>query len=174
MNARGLNSIREPHQLSRPLTPAPESGTEPGTYVLFVAVAAAADIEIGRLGVIRFEAGRYAYIGSAFGPGGLEARLNRHLRAGKRRHWHIDYLRETADVIRVWTIAGPDRLECQLAGQLAAARGAKPVAGFGASDCGCNSHLVALPRLPAAEYVLRRLREAVPGVATLRFRELTP
>lgn len=173
MTAAGLSNFREPRSSSRPLPPRPRFGSEPGTYVLFIAVTAATELAVGRLGTLRFEAGHHAYVGSAFGPGGLEARLRRHLRADKRRHWHIDYLLDAASVTRIWTVAGLERLECQLAGQLAATRGAGLVAGFGASDCGCSSHLVTLPRLPSRACVRRRLRATVPGVAGLRIRELT-
>ncbi len=38
------------------------------------------------------EKGLYVYIGSARGPGGLRARIKRHLMKKKRRKWHIDYL----------------------------------------------------------------------------------
>lgn len=137
-------------------------------------VRTATALEAGRLGRIRFDPGFYAYVGSAFGPGGLEARISRHLRTGKRRHWHIDYLLESADVVRIWTITGNQRLECILARLLAKFRGARGVTGFGASDCNCVSHLVALPRVPSRDYIRRRLHAADSAIIEGKLREITP
>jgi Uri superfamily endonuclease len=137
-------------------------------------VRAATELETGRLGRIHFNPGCYAYLGSALGAGGLEARISRHLRCGKRRHWHIDYLLESADVVRIWTIAGNQRLECTLARLLTTFRGARVVAGFGASDCNCVSHLVALPRVPSRDYIRRRLHAADSAMIEGTLREITP
>lgn len=99
--------------------------------------------------------GRYVYVGSAHGPGGLRARLGRHLRGDGRPHWHIDVLRAAARVegYAYWTRDGVT--ECALAQALASLPGASiPLPHFGASDCrtGCPAHLVALPdRRPLAE-----------------------
>lgn len=49
----------------------------------------------GKLGgsVRRLAPGLYLYVGSAYGPGGLRARLRRHLEGVRKRlKWHIDYL----------------------------------------------------------------------------------
>jgi endonuclease-3 len=112
-----------------------------GTYTLVVSLPEATTIAVGALGDVAFHAGGYAYTGSALGSGGF-ARVDRHreLAAGERetRHWHVDYLlghHATAieDVVRT---AGRD-VECAVAKRL----GDGPAPGFGASDCGCSSHL---------------------------------
>ncbi len=116
-----------------------------GTYVLIVAVDRPTTVEVGALGDREFADGAYAYVGSAFGPGGF-ARVDRHreLAAGERdaRHWHVDYLLgdPAASLEAAITFADADR-ECELAGQLPG----EPVAGFGASDCGCEAHLLDAP-----------------------------
>lgn len=115
-----------------------------GTYLLVLALDAAKQIEVGALGVWRFDPGIYAYAGSAMGPGGLKARLARHRRKdpGKSLHWHIDYLRQHARVLETWQTPGLDRLECSWAQTLATMPGARIAApGFGASDCSCETHL---------------------------------
>ena len=61
-----------------------------GTYVLLIELATAATIQVGRLGMLAFAKGYYAYVGSALG--GLEQRIDRHLRTEKKLFWHIDYL----------------------------------------------------------------------------------
>ncbi|MFP8954988.1 GIY-YIG nuclease family protein [Natrialbaceae archaeon A-arb3/5] len=114
-----------------------------GTYVLAIDVARTTTIEVGALGRIEFPNGAYAYVGSAFGPGGF-ARVQRHreLARGDREtsHWHIDYLlgHPETSVTDAVTFPDADR-ECELAESLPG----EPVAGFGASDCDCSAHLLA-------------------------------
>jgi len=66
---------------------------EPGTYILILKSAVTRRVRVGRLGNLQLCPGYYVYIGSAFGPGGLRARIDHHQRLAKRPHWHIDYLR---------------------------------------------------------------------------------
>lgn len=56
-----------------------------GTYVLQIVVDERITITVGALGSIAFDPGSYAYVGSAFGPGGL-VRVERHreVSSGKR------------------------------------------------------------------------------------------
>jgi Uri superfamily endonuclease len=115
----------------------------PGTYALILNLPqSVADVRIGRLGRFHCPAGWYAYVGSARGPGGLAARLARHLRLLKPLHWHIDYLRIHASPIEVWYVTGTRRWECDWARVLLGLSGASaPVSRFGASDCRCAAHL---------------------------------
>jgi len=104
---------------------------------------------VGSLGTVHFPSGTYLYTGSAMGPGGLAARLARHCRDQKKRHWHIDYLLEPATVEAIWWQVTDERVECRWAAAALALPGAcVPVAGFGASDCSCRSHLVHLTTMP--------------------------
>jgi Uri superfamily endonuclease len=120
---------------------------ERGTYALLLHLPETAQAEVGRLGTVSFAPGRYLYVGSAHGAGGLAARVARHLRADKVRHWHVDTLTALARPVEVWFATGQARLECAWAEALAATPGVTiPVAGFGSSDCGCPSHLFHLER----------------------------
>lgn len=111
-----------------------------GAYILLLRLADDEEIEVGRLGVTFFRRGEYAYVGSAMG--GLDARIARHLRAEKKRHWHIDYLLERAAVASVLEFESSDRIECELSDTLAVSGASTaPVRGFGSSGCGCVSHL---------------------------------
>ncbi len=115
----------------------------PGTYVLSLFLKRECRLTVGKLGAIFFKPGFYAYVGSALGPGGLRARLRRHLKAQKKYHWHIDYLRRRARIVGLWAAAGTHRLEHRWACRLIASRPhAAVVDGFGSSDCSCKSHLV--------------------------------
>ncbi len=127
---------------------------------------------MGRLGEHRFPKGAYAYVGSALGPGGLRARVGRHLETGRRLRWHIDYLRRAADVRQVWTGIHNRRLEHRWASILARMDGAAiPAARFGASDCRCPAHLFRFPDIPSFTEFKKRammLSSETGGVARIR------
>jgi len=128
-----------------------------GMYALVLKVGEPSrKVCVGSLGEVIFKAGFYVYTGSALKN--LDKRIQRHLRrGGKRRHWHIDYLRETADVVAVLTWNVKQRLECCLNDAISQmARGC--VAGFGSSDCSCRSHLHHFPTNP-----VRILATLMPG-----------
>ena len=113
-----------------------------GTYLLILYLSSIREIRIGKLGVVVFRKGYYVYIGSAFGPGGLTARLRHHLRISPHPHWHIDYLRQYASVQAIRVCEDPSTLEHQWADCLKTMEGAIiPAPGFGSSDCTCETHL---------------------------------
>jgi len=130
----------------------------PGTYVLVLACARRDALRIGRLGVLSICPGFYVYVGSAFGPGGLAARLGRHLRGGAARpHWHIDFLRAHAEPVEVFWCEGV-RQEHRWAARIGELPGAtSPLAGFGASDCTCRSHLFYFHQRPSGVTLGRNL-----------------
>lgn len=113
-----------------------------GAYVLLVRLAEAMDVALpGRAKAI-LPPGRYLYCGSARGPGGLRARVGRHMRRDKSVRWHIDHLTSAGTVTGCWVF--PAGEECALVARLAALP--VPIPGFGSSDCTvCRSHLLAWP-----------------------------
>ncbi len=113
----------------------------PGTYALVLRSQVTVRAQIGRWGHLDIRPGYYVYVGSAFGPGGVMARVLRHCREVKSKHWHIDYLREYAKVAVVWFSVTPIRLEHEWADALAKLKGAASIRGFGCSDCNCEAHL---------------------------------
>jgi Uri superfamily endonuclease len=120
----------------------------PGTYVLLLHSDRPIEISPGGLGRWKLPAGRYAYIGSARGPGGLRARVTRHLRPDKPLHWHIDHVTAQVPVIAVLTGLGVENRECACVQALLRLPGVVAIApGFGSSDCrsGCPAHLLLLP-----------------------------
>lgn len=123
--------------------------TAKGTYILLMHLANPQALTIGRLGMFDFAAGWYAYVGSAFGSGGLAGRLHHHLKPAPRPHWHIDYLRQVAPLVDVWYTTSETRLECTWAAVLKQMPGAEiPIPRFGASDCRCEAHLFYFPARP--------------------------
>jgi Uri superfamily endonuclease len=124
-----------------------------GTYLLILHLDTdVAGLRVGRLGQFNFAAGYYLYIGSAFGSGGLEARLAYHRRRVKQHpHWHVDYLRECARLVEAWALGSEAPLECPLVRALEEIPELSvPVPRFGASDSACDSHLFYAPRRPSA------------------------
>ena len=86
--------------------------------------------------------GFYVYSGSAYGPGGIRARLRRHFRRDKKLHWHVDRLTTIADAIHAIAVASGS--ECELVSRLTSSGSFLfPLEGFGSSDCTiCRSHLL--------------------------------
>ncbi len=109
-----------------------------GTYIIILYLDKSKRIEIGKLGKFNFKKGYYAYVGSAFGPGGVKSRIKHHIEPKKRYHWHIDYLNPA--VKAVWVSNYGERLEHKWAGLLGEISSDK-IPGFGCSDCSCESHL---------------------------------
>jgi Uri superfamily endonuclease len=131
----------------------------PGTYLLVLSLETKTKLEIGRLGELTLVGGRYCYVGSARGPGGLEGRLARHLRRRKRLHWHIDYLLQRASVLEIWAKHSLERWECAwVASLLDECTVNAVISGFGSSDCACNSHLLYLGSAPSLNDLHRQLR----------------
>jgi Uri superfamily endonuclease len=113
-----------------------------GGYILVIDLTEIVVVAIGRVEPQAIAPGRYLYCGSAKGPGGLKARVARHMRRGKSIRWHVDHLTERGAVIGAWIF--PGREECALAASLSHLPA--PVPGFGSSDCRrCASHLFAWP-----------------------------
>lgn len=128
--------------------------TEPGTYALVLEATEPQTVRTGRLGSLQVAPGRYVYVGSALGPGGLRGRLKHHLKPAKRGHWHIDALTAVLPVVRVILAPGKTRLECTWAQRIAGLPGATmPWPGFGSSDCraDCRAHLIRLPDCDSRE-----------------------
>ncbi len=113
----------------------------PGAYVLLIRTAGTVAVPIrGRTAGL--PPGGYLYCGSAKGPGGIRARVGRHLKARKALRWHVDRLTVAGDIRGVIVAPGGD--ECDLFARLRALPGCRvPVPGFGSSDCRrCPAHLL--------------------------------
>jgi histidyl-tRNA synthetase len=114
----------------------------PGAYVLAINLSELVVVSIGRKPSAPLAPGCYLYCGSAKGPGGLAARLARHMRHGKAIRWHVDNLTEAGTVLGAWTFPGSD--ECDLVAALSHLP--VPIEGFGSTDCRrCRSHLLRWP-----------------------------
>jgi Uri superfamily endonuclease len=115
--------------------------SEHGTYALLLQSDCEAEVRVGRRSSLRVQPGYYVYVGSAFGPGGVKARVLRHCRESSTRHWHIDYLRGVTAPLGAWCGYQTRELEHRWAQSLAKLPDVSAVNGFGCSDCMCESHL---------------------------------
>jgi histidyl-tRNA synthetase len=121
---------------------AADAPSSPGAYALALRLVSPLDVRAGKNSAT-LPAGDYLYCGSARGPGGLRARLARHMRPQKRAHWHIDQLTAVANMLGAFVEAQGD--ECALNAALADLP--IPIAGFGSSDCRrCAAHLRFRPK----------------------------
>ncbi len=116
---------------------------EKGTYCLIFDVDSL-NFKVRSGKEFKIDSGRYVYVGSAFGSGGIGARLKRHLMKKKKIHWHIDFLtsHESFKFIGL-KVFKELKIECEIAGLLSSFL--IPVKGFGCTDCRCVSHLFKIP-----------------------------
>jgi len=143
--------------------------TETGTYVLLLHLPDKEQLTIGKLGTFDFPAGWYAYVGSAFGPGGLVGRLKYHMKPVEKPHWHIDYFRQSARLMEIWLSPDTERQETEWVDLMLAIPGAAIVAeGFGASDTNRESHLIYFDIRPSLEDFAIGVRARFPHAQVLR------
>jgi len=127
---------------------AEEIPTVPGAYLLSIDLAK--PIRVVRATAAILKPGRYLYAGSAYGPGGLRARIFRHMRRAKSCRWHIDQITRVADVSGARIL--PHGNECDLVEQYPEMP--VPTPHFGSSDCRhCRSHLLGPPAQREARFV---------------------
>ena len=125
------------------LLPAPlyileEEAGNRGDYLLILRMNETKDVEIGKMGKIRFPKGYYVYTGSA--AKNLDQRMARHRRLRKGMHWHIDWLRQEADWVGCIPVRTAEDLEHRLAEAVSLIADWQ-IPGFGCTDCRCPSHL---------------------------------
>ena len=133
-----------------------ENLSHKGTYILILSFDRGRTIEVGKLGLIQFKRGTYAYVGSAFGPGGLKSRLRHHLGPKTKFHWHLDYLDGVTK--EIWVSEPGARLEHEWARSLGETSSGR-IPGFGCSDCACDSHLFYFKSLKLVQKARAALRK---------------
>jgi len=138
--------------------------SSPGTYLLLFECAQLAELAVGRLGCMTLQPGYYLYVGSAFGPGGVQARIKHHAQLSVNPHWHIDYLRGSMEPEAAWCSYG-SRREHEWAQALTGCEGMlAPMKGFGSSDCNCYSHLFHSAARPVMAALEKRLGDRLDAI----------
>jgi Uri superfamily endonuclease len=149
---------------------------EKGTYILIANVGEMKHLKIGSLGEFDIIPGFYAYVGSAFGSGGLKARIGHHLESTAEPHWHIDYLLKVATPVQIWFTTANRKLEHHWADLLENTSSFRvPVARFGSSDYHRSraSHLFYCKRRPLFCWFQDQIRDSFEGV-TVEQQIITP
>ncbi len=128
----------------------------PGAYALVIETHRDVRMAVAGRRRVDFPEGVYLYVGSANGPGGIRARVRRHLKGAKTVRWHVDRLTNAFGVATV--VALPGGTECAIMRVAVQWPGVTvPAPGFGSSDCRtCAAHLA---RLPEPVDVARRADE---------------
>ncbi len=121
----------------------------PGTYLLLLECDRSTAFRAGKLGTLTAKPGFYLYVGSAFGPGGLRARIAHHARISPRAHWHVDYLRAVTRPVKAWCCNGARLVHRWAQALMRWQDAAVPFRGFGSSDCRCPAHLFYFLKRPA-------------------------
>jgi Uri superfamily endonuclease len=133
---------------------------ERGVYTIVVLLVEDKAISVGSLGPLKMKRGLYTYTGSGLGQSALSlrGRVSRHLSKRKKLRWHIDYLTSSSSSMVVGVVASraEKRFECSVASAINSI--AKPVEGFGCSDCRCRSHLALMP-FEGVEECLKAIEE---------------
>ncbi|MBE2279193.1 MAG: GIY-YIG nuclease family protein [Ignavibacteriaceae bacterium] len=111
-----------------------------GIYICIFKLDFEQDINVGKMGLHFFKKGFYLYVGSAFGGGGLKARILRHSEKSTKIHWHIDYLKSLSSFVGCYIKLTDLTEEHKTASHLSELFEI-PVKGFGSSDCKCSTHL---------------------------------
>jgi len=141
---------------------------QPGTYALVYQCTTPFRATVGKLGPMEGGPGCWIYVGSAFGSGGLKARLRHHLKPSQRPHWHLDYIKAGLQPLEIWVTADTEKREHAWAQVFSGLQGSTcPAAGFGATDCSCRSHLIFRSRRPSFSTFRKKVRQQIPGQAPL-------
>lgn len=123
--------------------------TSKGAYIMYLLLKKnKRGLKVGSLKIQDFDSGLFAYVGSAYGPGGLRGRLRRYLKIKRRHsniHWHIDHIIVNPDskILGFHVLEGAS--EHQVAKEIEKLAKAS-FKGFGCSDCHCYSHFFYLGR----------------------------
>ncbi len=119
-----------------------------GIYSILLQIPEDLTLEVGGLGSMNFLRGFYVYTGSAMGPGGIGARISRHIRTEKKIFWHIDYLviNPSVKVFALFRAESKWKMECDVNKSIVSNFDVSIVSGFGSTDCkaACGGHLLFL------------------------------
>lgn len=117
-----------------------QEADDSGAYQLLLSLEQTRQIAVGRFGLVEFPKGYYIYTGRA--KKGLSARIARHKKKEKKKHWHIDYLLNRAKIEDIMIYKDRWQEECSINNSSTTKNvGEVIVQGFGSSDCSCKSHL---------------------------------
>ena len=145
-----------------------------GTYALIFQANQEFVCRVGRRGNFEGFPGSYVYVGSAFGPGGVQARIIHHLKLSPKPHWHLDYIRPYMQPIAVCYSYSSVRQEHRWATVVSnIAESQNPMHKFGSSDCACSSHLFYFQQTQILVALRKSLKGDMHGSLQLHCMNLT-
>jgi len=121
---------------------------EPGSYIVIGRLNDDVQFTSGPFLGQLLICGYYLYSGSAFGPGGLRARITRHLNPDTKKFWHFDHLKANLHFYEILYSSCAKNQECEFILALQEMEVISfPFIKFGSGDCrlGCPAHLAWLP-----------------------------
>ena len=120
-----------------------------GSYLLLLRLASAKRITATKK-EWQLEKGLYVYVGSAMGS--LTGRIRRYLTDDVQKlFWHIDYLRDEAEVVMVFLLPSKRKIEETLSHFVS--RFGVAIPGFGSSDCSTEGNLYRIYKEQSGELV---------------------
>jgi Uri superfamily endonuclease len=145
-----------------------------GTYIVVLTLEVATHFPVvGKFfRDVTLPPGFYTYIGSAFGSGGVWARVAHHVRHAIRPKWNLDFVRPAMAVEEVWFTFDNIKRECTWAKLVhSVLRGNVVVPRFGSWDCyqttqRCPTHFFHFDRLPSFR-LFSRATQSIPGHAAV-------
>lgn len=109
-----------------------------GNYLIVMKHKKFETIATGALGYVNYPEGFYVYVGSAMNS--LSKRIQRHQRKRKKYHWHIDYILDKMNIVKIFPIHQNKNREHEIASKLMEIADSY-ISKFGASDSPLKSHL---------------------------------
>lgn len=143
----------------------PRTGDDSGLYVILMNITR--PVRVRWAGhTASLDSGLYAYVGSA--RRALHARVERHFRRKKPKHWHVDQLTTHRAVAVSGAILVPAATMTEHELNMivgSAVEGTTPAPRFGAADCraGCPAHLWRSGQSVGADQLARLLEVHLPG-----------
>jgi len=148
--------------------------SQKGTYALIFQANQKFTCKVGKHGDFEGRPGSYIYVGSAFGPGGVRARIIHHLKLSLKPHWHLDYIRPYIQPVAVCYNYSSNRHEHRWATVVSKMAEAQYVMyKFGSSDCTCPSHLFYFQRAAITTVLQRKLSKDMQVSLKLHCMDLT-
>jgi Uri superfamily endonuclease len=132
---------------------------------------------------VHLPAGHYVYVGSAFGAGGVRARVGHHLGYSVRPLWNVDYVRRAMFIREVWCTYDVVPREHAWAKAIFydSLDGAVIVPKFGAWDCvkwgparRCPTHFLHYVRPPSWRAFRAAVRSTIPRHADVHRLQVLP
>lgn len=127
-----------------------------GCYILVIRLNSDLNLNVSK-NFWNLKKGIYTYIGSAMNS--IEARVARHLSQKKKKHWHIDYLLERAEIVGVVFL--PCNRRCEEEVSRFFEKHFVGIKGFGASDLRVSSNLYFIDDVDKFFHVLKSLFNTV-------------